>query len=169
MLLVTRVTIWSGLSLYGAIWLEPMFCEELPEVVCVAEGPCASGPRGRERTRQIARSEARLQISAPHVLIQKARIEAVSRSYCVHGVYSECRAGQALRSALCHRSLTAEFYYHQRHHRGKLLYGGFEVADSGRFWRFALIRQKDVDIAQRVLQPPPPGIVWIVVSVECGG
>src|SRR5271169_7003507 len=142
--MVTRVTTQFSRSLEGCgahLRTKPklsrpslsriMFLEELPAVFRVAEGLCASGPCGREGARHIASGETCGQVCAPHILMQEARVEAISCSHCVHGFDLERCTHEALRAALRHRTRAAELYHDQGHKLRQFLHRRFQIADSG--------------------------------------
>jgi hypothetical protein len=61
-----------------------MFFEELPSVLRIVEGLSTSRARGGKSARQVAGREACRQISAPHILMEKSRVKAISRTHGVH-------------------------------------------------------------------------------------
>src|SRR4029079_2752671 len=138
-------------------------------IFLIAEGFGASRPGHGESAGAVAAGQARRQICTAKIFVQKAGIEAVAGADRVNCRYIQCRAGEALFSALRQRALMTEFYHYQGDHFSQLLDGLFRIVGPGDSRRLARIGQQHIDVFQQVFYASAPEVLRIIIGVERDG
>ncbi len=101
--------------------------------------------------------------------MEKTCIETIARPHGIESLHFRRRRCESLFSPLRLRTLVTEFDHYYRNHGRQFFHGDFQIACAADPLRLARIRQKNIDVTQRLLQSALPSVIRIVICIERGG
>jgi len=139
--------------------------EKFLPALAITKGFGAAGTGGGERAREVSPAEAGIEIGAAHVLRKKAGIEAVSGADGIDEIDFDCRAAEALASALRHGALFPHLHDQQRNLLREPRQGGLEVIGLRDAQQFPPVGQEYVHVGKNFVQPALPAVAGVIIRV----